>query len=505
VINKIQLYWNTIRYLRFSQVWYRVFRYAYSIRKKSPSGFTAPSVFIPALDGNKSYLQRFDVERLMKCEIKLLHEQHYLDTNTWTISGNARHLWLYNLQYLEFLIPLALEYKTTNNEKYYRQIKMYLDTWITCNKKKEGDAWASYTISMRIPNLFIVMNILGKTLEKDTPFYRRLIESIWDQYCHLEHNLERHLLGNHYLENIKCLVLCCYAFSIDAKKYERLLLKQLKEQISVDGMHFERSFMYHKIVLEDVLRICYAVRMNSTKSEFFHEISKYIRKMGRTVYVYENGLSRTLLFNDAANNVSKNSAAYIAVLDDLIGEQYKNDIDTQCKTGYFKYTVLDGDGVFVVDCDKIGPDYIPGHGQCDCLSYEFFWHGEPVIVNLGTYQYQDLLRTYFRETKSHNTFLINDSEQSQCWGEHRVAKRINNVYAKKSINTFEGYFTDYSGKKGKRRIVFSQKQIEVRDSCESNGRNIITSWIHFSPEWRIEKIEECIYKELQKSIEEQGV
>ncbi len=43
-------------------------------------------------------------------------------------------------------------------------------------------------------------------------------------------------------------------------EYKSRLQEELKEQILPDGVHYERSIMYHKIVLEDVMRAAKGVK-----------------------------------------------------------------------------------------------------------------------------------------------------------------------------------------------------------------------------------------------------
>ena len=79
---------------------------------------------------------------------------------------------------------------------------------------------------------------------------------MYAQYLHLQKKLELHLLGNHYLENLKAVMLGALYFKEPGvyDDYKSRLLEELEEQILPDGMHYERSPMYHKIVLEDLMR-----------------------------------------------------------------------------------------------------------------------------------------------------------------------------------------------------------------------------------------------------------
>ena len=70
--------------------------------------------------------------------------------------------------------------------------------------------------------------------------------------------MEHHLLGNHLFANAKALVFAGSFFEGEEadgwrERGRRILSRELSRQILPDGGHFERSPMYHAILLEDVL------------------------------------------------------------------------------------------------------------------------------------------------------------------------------------------------------------------------------------------------------------
>ena len=113
----------------------------------------------------------------------------------------------------------------------------------------------------------------------------------------------------------------------------------------------------------------------------------------------------------------------------------------------------------IFDTGDICPTYLPAHGHCDALSFELSINGLPLIVNSGTYQYENgQWRNYFRSTKAHNTVSISNQEQSQFWGSFRVAKRIKKVRRKqfsyKNIQFYAGSYVSYNGVEHKRYIGY---------------------------------------------------
>ncbi|NUL58768.1 hypothetical protein GJ612_24855, partial [Escherichia coli] len=77
----------------------------------------------------------------------------------------------------------------------------------------------------------------------------------------LSQMLEFHLFGNHLFANAKALIFAGVFFSGKQAEYYlelglNILDKELNEQILSDGGHFERSPMYHNIILNDILDLC---------------------------------------------------------------------------------------------------------------------------------------------------------------------------------------------------------------------------------------------------------
>lgn len=97
-----------------------------------------------------------------------------------------------------------------------------------------------------------------------------------------------------------------------------------------------------------------------------------------------------------------------------------------------------------------------------------------MIVNCGTYAYQCKERSSFRSTAAHNTVMVNDTEQSQCWGAFRMAKRSKVNVISESENTIVIELIDQRGQKAKRTIQL-EKTLKVTD--ESNG-NKLTAFVH---------------------------
>lgn len=482
-LRKAVLCWNTARTLKLVQLKHQIINRIYNRKKKQkkllqyvselhiPDAASKIKILIPELDCEESYLGRFCTDGLLDDDVTLLHETHKIE-KIWEVPS-ASHLWNYNLHYLEFLIPLAVRFMDTAQEKYFLKWKQLAERWM---EQSCGDSFEPYTISMRIPNLLVSMELLEDKI-RNTQIEKKLLSSVYRQYRYLICSQELALLANHYFENLKTIIISSLLFGeLDTyHKYFDLFLKQTDEQILPDGMHFERSFMYHKIILEDFLRVYSALHTSGHPCDA-EKLIPVIRAMALALADLEQGFGqRTPLFNDAGNNVSKNREQLLKAVQRICGYE-KTGARNFNDCGYYK---LSADGIAVLfDCGDIGPSYMGGHGHCDCLSFELAVGGRCMFVNSGTGCYQGGDRAFFRGTKAHNTIMIDDREQAELWGEHRAARRMTGIRgaAKKDrlIGRFRSYLGDFFQRTIrwdlKRRVLVITDEVRVNEDRVNGAR-----------------------------------
>ncbi len=419
------------------------------------------------LDFDPVFIARFPAEELMEDKITILHSRKDFDWKSQWEFEDKSALWNFNLHYFEYLLSLIKAWKDTGDKKYLDKTIQIISGWIENNPKGSSPAWASYTTALRIVTWISWYKYASEMLSED--FRKKFIRSLHDQYSYLSTHLERDILGNHYFEDLKSLVVASIFFKDDTvfEKAFSNFKKECKEEILSDGMHFELSPMYHKIILEGMLRIAVALRDVGRKDL---EIESYLQRMLDVAYSFEDGLERVPLFNDGGNNVAKSLDALVKVAGEL---GFKPEFKGQLKaSGFyiFQKTVTGKVWKLVVDAGQPGPKYIPGHAHCDAMSYELFCDGKPVLVNCGTYAYQCKERSFFRSTAAHNTVMIEGVEQSQCWGAFRLAKRSSTKVLDVSENSITMEMTDAKERKCIRRITIEPTSIVVSD--ESPGSRL---------------------------------
>jgi len=470
-------YFHTIKYLLpvqlVGQIVKPILMKSMPFSQRFGGTLRAMKTMIPDLDLNKNYLLRFDVEAIMRGDLTLLNETHHLDWHTWR--SDASPLWRFNLHYFEYAISLGAAYRSSGDMAYYDQFKALILSWINANPIRTGDAWHPYTISMRIPNWLICFELFGELFNRDERFQAEVWQSIYIQYKTLLRRKEIWQLGNHYFENLKTVVFCSLLFGEDGvlKKHLRLFMREVGEEILPDGVHFELSLLYHKIILEDMLRMAYWLRQ--VEQSEADELVPVIQKMSSALASLEYGMGKTPLFNDSGDGMAREGTALLRAAEQLFDIRPALSEDFAA-SGYYK--LYDGSSALMFDAGEIGPRYMTGHSHCDCLSFELSIDNKPLFVNSGTYQYQGSQRNYFRSTRAHNTLVIGEREQSECWAEHRVARRIRNVNAKKGNQGIVGSYINYYGDTHTRSISLADSVLTVIDTVVSAKSVTIRSYLH---------------------------
>ncbi len=261
--------------------------------------------------------------------------------------------------------------------------------WVLENPPGRGSGWEPYPTSLRIVN-WVKWALAGNALEEVAR------QSLAVQTRFLRERLETHLLGNHLWANAKALVFAGAFFDgAEAEAWRvkglGLLRRELEEQILPDGGHFERSPMYHAIVLEDVLDLLqlarvYPGRFTDEHVAAWREIVPRMHRWLRVMTHPDGGIS---FFNDAAFDIAPALAAlteYAAALGVACDLAPLADIEALTGSGYVRLQF--GPAVMIADVGEIGPDHLPGHAHADTLSCELSLRGRRVLVNAGTSTYK---------------------------------------------------------------------------------------------------------------------
>ena len=479
MFKRIQLLFNTSKYLKAGQILNRIKR---KFIKPKVSLFNIPK---------KSYPYS-KIKSVIQCPQKIYDESSFKFLNKkFTLKSaedwNAKNqdkLWLYNLHYFDDLNAINSEQRVVWHSN-------LIQKWIEDNPVGFGNGWEPYPSSLRIVN-WIKWFLLD--LNSHNNVKQMWLDSLVIQTRFLSQNLEYHLLGNHLFANAKALVFAGLFFK--GKEVDHwyqlgvsIVNKELSEQVLSDGGNFELSPMYHAIFLEDLLDLVniYQAFDRSLPDNLENKIVQMLEWL-KVMSHPDGGIA---FFNDSALGVAPSFIELLSYADGL-GIVFKknkvNQLTHLVDSGYIR--VEKENMVIIADVANIGPDYIPGHGHADALSFELSLFNKRVIVNSGISTYEmGIDRDNQRSTKLHSTITVDNKNSSEVWSAFRVANRAKVFDVKKleDSNSVEfsgchdGYRKLKEGVLHCRHWSVSKNTITIVDNIIGKGMHKISSVLPLHP------------------------
>jgi len=474
-------YFHTIRFLKWQQIFFRI-KYKLLNRPKEIIDFPKIRKITKArpLFLSKSVIQN-------KNSFKFLNKTFSISVVGWNDSANTSEdnpskLWRYNQHYFDF-------FHAPNFERKRKSHHNLMENWITENPPSYGVGWEPYPISLRTVN-WIKWHIKGNKISE------KGVNSIAQQINYLDHRIEYHILGNHLFSNAKALVFAGLFFTGDIasrwlKKGLEIISKELKEQVLDDGGNFERSTMYHSIFLEDLLDLIHITDFypGLIQKKDINLWKIFAQKMLSWIDGMSHPDKEISFFNDAALNIASSPRkifSYANSLNIKIPKTIKG-VQNYSETGFI--SIKKKNISAFLDVGKIGPDYLPGHGHADTLSFELSLFEERVFVNGGVSLYESgEVRDYERSTAAHNTVVINNENSSEVWSSFRVARRAYpfDLKIKENQERVMIYCSHngYHRLKGKpthtRNWIFKNDEIIIKDQIQGRFNNA-TANFHLHP------------------------
>lgn len=503
-IGRLLLYARTARHLQPRQLVYRPLRIlqrrlyikprvARTALVADPARAPLVSAALAALEDRMLPRHRDSAQSILAGELVLLGQRARLDAIDW-LSWSRTRLWTYHLHYFDYAVDLALASAETGDERYAAALADLLESWMAATESEEGPGWDPYPISARVVNWLRALALLPPDALPDR-VRARVHASMGRQLDVLAARLEWDLMANHLLKNLVALFVGGLFFSgpraarwlNTARAY---LWRQFAEQVLPDGVHFERSPMYHKDALSNMLLV-FAVAdavgepcpgdARERLARMVSALDALSRADGR-LHVFNDCVERTGLskesVEDAAHRITSRRIARRAGGWEL------------AHAGFFGYKDPAGDFSLVIDGGSPGPSYQPGHAHSGLLGFELDLGPEPLVVDSGVKGYDgDDLRAFVRSTRAHNTLMIDGLEQSELWGTFRMARRAEAVGAAAAVAesgySFEGSYHPYHSRSilHSRAMSASPGLLTVEDRVEGAPGKPLASFVHFHPDW----------------------
>lgn len=483
-------YYHTLKNMRLSQI----FNYISFKKRRKKLSVVDNAGIIAFAEGLK---QNFVLEdNLKNLEICFFNQplNFNLENMVWdplTLSSETEKLWLVKLHSFDWLID-----ENSKNISLQQASYLVLD-WFSKFGNEHSKEWEPYTLSKRLISLTKWLN--NNKVSPEVLSIAKL--SISNQLKRLFVDLEYHKPANHLIENLRGFLWGC-SYLITSRQYfnneleyqlEQVIdecLKQLNIQILKDGGHFERSPMYHVLMLtaiKDIKAISTTIsKQGFLLPEILEKANSLIKVCKEKIEIMSKWLEQMTMpdgeiaqFNDSAR---------------LKGLK-RNEIESSSfleQSGFFvKHNPVYS---FILSCDSPSPAFLPEHSHCDIMSYELSVNRTRIIIDSGCSGYDnETLRQMSRETEAHNLPMVEHQEQSDIWGQFNFGKRARitqRLYDKKS-DKLEISIEDQYKQKIQRAVVFSKNSIEISDYLKKRRmQGCFISLIHLAPNTETELISE---------------
>ncbi|MDP7033642.1 MAG: alginate lyase family protein, partial [Planctomycetota bacterium] len=363
----------------------------------------------------------------------------------------------------QWTLPAAQAFCLTGEECYAEAVRDLLLDWIETNPYAWSINWAC---TMDVALRAIVWAALFHAFEQsrawaEPRFRERFLVSLYLHGDYIRRHIESaDINGNHYTANAAGLVVAGLFFGTGKKPLRwselgwQMLSEELPRQILADGVDFEASVPYHRLVTE--LFLFPALYRKILGLEVPSCYQERIIQSARFTAGYSRPDGSTPLWGDADDarvlpmgGQPINDHRYMI---GLIGSAFEDsDLVTEFSGPREEiYWILglsaartlpekksptpfstplsfpegglyilrsDRDHVFI-DCGPIGQRGQGGHGHNDCLSFSAHLDGSPLITDCGAYLYtaSRTWRNRFRSTSFHNTPQVDGEEVNRFIG-----------------------------------------------------------------------------------------
>ena len=358
---------------------------------------------------------------------------------------------------------LGQAYWLTGDERYAREFVGEITDWIERNPWGHGVNWiCAMDVALRAISWTWGFYFFNESEScKSAQFRGALLRSLFLHGEWVASHLEKGPVnGNHYLSDGAGLVFLGTFFSRAEKGRawlaagRSIVLDEMLLQVSEDGVDFEGSTAYHRLVMELFLTSYQLLRLHGevipsrqwTRLERMAEfVEAYVKPDGLAPLVGDADDGRVQILGRQAIGDHRYLLSSCAVVFDradfkrgaadfhqesfwMLGPDGAATFDRIDRSGGFPVSrAFDAGGYYIlrrprthvfVDCANVGMRGIGGHGHNDILSFELVLDGMPIVSDCGAYLYTASRewRNRFRSTAFHATIQIDEEEVNRFIG-----------------------------------------------------------------------------------------
>jgi uncharacterized heparinase superfamily protein len=470
------------------------------------------------------------------------HDIDYINPNR---PSDVKFAW--EVSRLQWTIPAGQAFLFSGEEKYAASVRELLEQWIAANPYGYGVNWAcTMEVALRIFSWTWLFRVFANSESwHDREFRSRFLCSLFLHADFTERHIERaDINGNHYTADAAGLGVAGLFFGsgrrpeVWAREGWRVLTEELPRQVFPDGVDFEASSAYHRLVMELVLFVAiYRRRKGLEVPEWYQErlvrmadfVAAYSRPDGSSPFWGDADDARVLPFGGqsltdhrylvglVASEFDDSRKAYVGGPRDEIlwirGTNPAKKVSASSRPRALPSSSAFRDGgVYImrnhsdhifIDCGPVGLGGRGGHGHSDCLSFEAVLNGTPLICDCGAYVYTASFeeRNLFRSTPCHNTPRIDGEEINRFMGwqslwalYYDAIPEVRHWAAGSERDEFRGAHLGY------RRLAVpitpvrdiilehDSHSLLIRDQFEGSGSHQIEIPLHLDPEVEPEQV-----------------
>lgn len=461
---------------------------------------------------------------------------------------DAKYPWeLARLSFVPLLIQGAALDRDRRTEWIDQATRIVTD-WERSNPLAHSIGWYPMEVAMRTISLTFALEMCLAMGEDRAETLSPLLRLLTTHGIFLFRNVEyTDVRGNHYAADIAALLLIGlvlgehYPEAASWVSYAQATIPhEIESQFLPDGVNFEKSVSYHRLVTELFLVSLVALERSGfmlaseTRERLHHACrytAAYVRPDGLSPNVGDNDDARVLnfdllplrdhrnlallaasFFRDPDLIVSPVSMASLAWLLGQEGVDWATRHSGMSSTRDVAAAFLDG-GVVVVrrsenylwmDVGEVGLSGRGGHGHNDLLSFEVLLDGFPLVVDPGSYMYTATpeWRDRFRSTAYHNGLRIDFTEIAPLSGMWRIGNDAQPTAVRVHIHPHEVYVeaghTGYERLlppvKHLRRLTFDMdaSRLTCVDNVRGSGAHVAERFLHFDPRLEVQADKELM-------------
>ena len=363
----------------------------------------------------------------------------------------------WELSRMQWMIPLGQAYVLTHDERYAETTRDLLEHWIGANPYAHSVNWScTMEVALRILSWSWFFHVFKHSAAwAEAGFRERFLQVLYLHGDFTARNLEKSdINGNHYTADAAGLVFAGLFFGNGEAPQQwlklgwNILCNEMPRQVFSDGVDFEASIPYHRLVQElFLLPALYRLRQGLEVPDWYRDrliamarfTAAYSRPDGSVPLWGDADDARALPFggqpiNDhrylmglvgvafGANDLIESFSGPRSEVLWLLGADAAGMLSDRKELDHDQSSIAFPDGGFYVlrnrrdhvfvDCGPLGLGGRGGHGHNDLLSFEAVLDSVHLISDCGSYLYTADYheRNRFRSTAYHNTPQVDGEE-----------------------------------------------------------------------------------------------